>query len=99
MASAAGEEMGHQNRQVLADRRYFNGPEIKAEGRFDKSDFIYISQDDEYQCPAGERAIHRFATVEKGLDLNVYWPSACPKVSTQTTVHDQQLSTYPPMRT
>ena len=25
----------------------------KAEGRFDKSDFIYIAKDDEYQCPAG----------------------------------------------
>jgi hypothetical protein len=32
----------------------------KAEGRFDKSDFIYIARDDEYQCPAGERAIYRF---------------------------------------
>ena len=27
----------------------------KAEGRFDKSDFIYIAKDDEYQCPAGQR--------------------------------------------
>lgn len=51
----------------------------KAQGRFDKADFIYIAQDDEYQCPAGERAIHRFATVEKGLALNIYWSSACPK--------------------
>ena len=30
----------------------------KAEGRFDKSDFIYIAKDDEYQCPAGQRAIY-----------------------------------------
>ena len=29
----------------------------KAERRFDKSDFIYIAKEDEYQCPAGERAI------------------------------------------
>jgi hypothetical protein len=28
----------------------------KAEGRFSKADFIYIKRDDEYQCPAGERA-------------------------------------------
>ena len=27
----------------------------KAEGRFDKSDLIYIAKDDEYQCPAGQR--------------------------------------------
>jgi len=51
----------------------------KAEGRFDKTDFIYIAQDDEYQCPAGERAIHRFTTVKKGLGLHIYWPSACPQ--------------------
>lgn len=50
----------------------------KSEGRFSKADFIYIAQDDEYQCPAGERALHRFATVEKGLGLYIYWPSACP---------------------
>jgi len=51
----------------------------KAEGRFDKADFIYIAKDDEYQCPAGERAIHRFATVENGLTIHKYWSSACPR--------------------
>ncbi len=29
----------------------------QAEGRFGKRDFRYISEDDEYQCPAGERLI------------------------------------------
>ena len=54
----------------------------KAEGRFDKSDFIYIAKDDEYQCPAGERAIHRFSTMEKnGLNVHLYWTSACPGCS------------------
>jgi hypothetical protein len=51
----------------------------KAEGRFSKADFIYIAKDDEYQCPAGERAIHRFTTVEHGLIIHKYWPSACPR--------------------
>jgi len=51
----------------------------KAEGRFSKADFIYIAKDDEYQCPAGERAIHRFTTVEHGLTIHKYWPSACPR--------------------
>ncbi|RST46574.1 transposase, partial [Variovorax sp. MHTC-1] len=51
----------------------------KAEGRFDKSDFIYFAKADEYQCPAGERAIYRFTTFEKnGNKLRVYWTSACP---------------------
>jgi hypothetical protein len=32
----------------------------KYHGRFDKADFIYIARDDEYQCPAEERAIYRY---------------------------------------
>jgi transposase len=52
----------------------------KAQGRFDKSDFIYIARDDQYQCPAGERAIYRFNTIERnGLNARVYWTSACPR--------------------
>jgi len=51
----------------------------KAEGRFDKADFIYIAKDDEFQCPAGERAIHRFTTVENNLAIHKYWSSACPR--------------------
>ena len=51
----------------------------KAEGRFDKADFIYIKQDDEYQCPAGQRAIFRKAREERGMLLRRYWSSACPK--------------------
>ena len=50
----------------------------KFEGRFDKSDFIYIAPADEYQCPAGQRAIHRFSREEDGLQVRVYWSSACP---------------------
>jgi len=48
------------------------------DGRFEKADFRYHPRKDEYECPAGERAIHRFTTVEKGLRLHKYWASACP---------------------
>jgi transposase len=51
----------------------------KAEGRFGKPDFIYIASDDEYRCPAGQRLIKRFTTVEAGMMLNIYWSSACPR--------------------
>jgi transposase len=51
----------------------------KADGRFDKRDFVYDPQRNEYICPAGERAIWRFSTVEDGMTLHKYWPSACPK--------------------
>jgi len=51
----------------------------KAEGRFGKPDFIYVASDDEYRCPAGQRLIKRFTTVEAGMTLNIYWSSACPR--------------------
>jgi transposase len=51
----------------------------RAHGLFDKSDFRYIPQDDEYQCPAGQRAIYRFTTVEHNQTLRKYWSSACPR--------------------
>jgi transposase len=50
----------------------------KSEGRFSKNDFIYIARDDEYQCPAGQRAIYRFTREENGLQIRRYWTSACP---------------------
>lgn len=50
----------------------------RADGRFDKQDFIYQADTDEYRCPAGQRAIWRFTTVENGLTLHKYWSSACP---------------------
>jgi len=49
----------------------------KAEGRFDKSDFIYMARDDEYQCPAGQHAIYRFTGEEKAMQIRTYWSSAC----------------------
>lgn len=99
MGSAAQAAMGKSRLRALADRGYFNAPQIKActeagitpmvpkpmtstaraDDRFGKADFIYIAKDDQYQCPAGERAIRRFTTVEHGLTLHKYWSSACPR--------------------
>jgi len=53
----------------------------RADGRFDKRDFVYIAKRDEYRCPAGERAIWRFSTIENGLTIHKYWSSACPRCS------------------
>ncbi len=50
----------------------------RAKGLFDKKDFQYLPEADEYRCPAGERLIWRFQTQEKGQTLNKYWSSACP---------------------
>jgi len=49
----------------------------KAEGRFGKQDFVYIAADDEYRCPAGQRLIRHYTTVEDGMTLHCYWCSAC----------------------
>ena len=51
----------------------------RADGRFDKRDFIYNAKRDEYRCPAGERAIWRMTTVEGDRRMHRYWPSACPR--------------------
>src|ERR1700728_1478448 len=51
----------------------------RADGRFDKRDFVYNAKRDCYRCPAGERAIWRMTTIEHGQTLHRYWPSACPR--------------------
>jgi len=51
----------------------------KAEGRFGKQDFVYVAEHNEYLCPAGERLSWRFASVEDGMTLHVYWTSGCPQ--------------------
>jgi len=52
----------------------------KAVGLFDKADFRYIPSKNEYRCPAGERAIWRFSSVERdGMVLHKYWSSSCPR--------------------
>ena len=99
MGKQARAATGVDNLTVLADRGYFNAPEIleceqhgvtplvpkpltsgaKAEGQFDKRDFVYLPGRDEFRCPAGERAIRRFTRVECGLTLHRYWSSTCPR--------------------
>jgi transposase len=69
----------------------------KAEGRFDKADFIYIAKDDEYECPAGERAIYRYTSEERGLQVHRYWSSACsqcPMKSQCTTGENRRISRW-----
>ncbi len=92
---------------LLADRGYYNGDELrsceqnniaayvpnsatshnKAKGQFDRSEFHYITKDDEYECPAGERLSYRFTRTESGKEIRRYWSSACPAcpIHTQCT--------------
>ncbi|MGK0173911.1 MAG: transposase [Ulvibacter sp.] len=49
----------------------------QAKGLFGKRDFIYKSEQDEYECPAGKRAIFRFSREESGKIIGRYWSSSC----------------------
>ena len=62
----------------------------QAKGLFGKRDFVYIAEDNEYECPAGERLIWRFETLEHGKKLHKYWSSACPRcaIKAQCTTGD-----------
>lgn len=53
----------------------------QAKGLFGKRDFIYQPKTDEYECPAGKRAIYRFTTTEKGKTIRRYWSSDCTSCS------------------
>ncbi len=51
----------------------------KADGRFDRADFIYIAQDDEYYARQGSRPEYRYTSFESAnsLELRTYWSSSC----------------------
>src|SRR5262249_30665136 len=53
----------------------------KSEGRFGKQDFAYLSEEDAYRCPAGERLPYRYTNEEDGKMLRRYWTTACQKCS------------------
>lgn len=64
----------------------------RAQGLFDKRDFIYVEKHDEYLCPAGQRAPWRCSSVENGMTIHKYWSSACPKcaMKSQCTTGEQR---------
>ena len=50
---------------------------IEAKGRFGKQDFVYLSDEDVYRCPAGEKLKYYYTNEEKGQKLRRYWTNAC----------------------
>jgi hypothetical protein len=99
MATQAKAVLGADHLDAVADRGYFNSPEIlaceqaditvtlpkpmtsgaKSEGRFGKQDFVYLSAEDVYRCPAGEKLNYRYTNEEDGKTLRRYWTTACPR--------------------
>ncbi len=117
MAKQAQAVLGHDTLDVVADRGYYSGREIraceqagidaylpkpntsgnKAKGQFDRSEFQYKAEDDEYACPAGERLIYRFTSTEAGKEMRRYWSSACtacPIKSQCTTGNYRRISRW-----
>jgi hypothetical protein len=69
----------------------------QAKGLFGKRDFHYIAKEDEYLCPAGERAIWRQKTVEKDRVIHRYWSSACRECTIKsqcTTGRERRISRW-----
>ena len=62
----------------------------RKKGEFSRRQFRYIPNDDEYECPAGERAIYRFTRTEAGKQIRRYWSSACVRcpIKAQCTPSD-----------
>ena len=66
----------------------------KARGQFVKPDFRYVADDDVYLCPAGERLVYHFTTVEAGLAMRRYWSKACPTCAIKsqcTTARERRI--------
>lgn len=69
----------------------------KAEGRFDKEDFVFDPAAGEYKCPAGRRLIWRFSAEERGGLIHKYWSSDCPRCEIRekcTTSQYRRVSRY-----
>jgi len=69
----------------------------KAKGYFDRSRFKYIREDDEYECPAGERLPHRTTTTDGHKTIRRYWTSACSSCAIKaqcTTGKERRVSRW-----
>jgi transposase len=66
--------------------------EATANGRFGKADFIYDAEANEYRCPANQRLIWRYSTVERNLKVHRYWSSSCRQcaIKAQCTPGEQR---------
>ena len=49
----------------------------RAKGQYGRDAFRYIAEDDEYECPAGQRLVRHMTTQEKGKTRYRYWTSVC----------------------
>ena len=106
-AQQAKVTVGTDTLEVVADRGYFRGEELRAcdqaqvttylpkpqtsgnmaHGQFGKRDFIHRPEDDEYECPAGQRLLYRVTQVT----IHRYRSSACPRCEMKPAYHSEGL--------
>jgi hypothetical protein len=51
----------------------------EAKGLFDRDEFNYNVDKDDYRCPAGQQLINRYTSIEKGKMLTIYYSSQCQR--------------------
>jgi hypothetical protein len=49
----------------------------QAKGQFGRDAFRYIADDDEYECPAGQRLVRHTTRQDKGKTVHSYWTYKC----------------------
>jgi len=70
---------------------------VEARGRFGKQDFVYLSDEDVYRCPAGEKLKYYFTATEHGQQLRRYWTNACRTCAIKhqcTTGHERRITRW-----
>ena len=70
---------------------------IEAKGRFGKQDFVYLSDEDVYRCPSGEKLAYHYTNEENGLVLRRYWTNACQSCAIKqryTTGKERQITRW-----
>jgi transposase len=49
----------------------------KSDGRFGKQDFVYLSDEDAYRCPAREKLTYHMTSEQDGKLIRRYWTNVC----------------------
>lgn len=74
----------------------------KARGLYEKADFHYDPELDEYRCPAGDRLPYRMKRFEAGKWIHRYWCSNCQSCALKancTTAKERRVSRWEHERT
>src|SRR5258707_2239067 len=69
----------------------------KSEGRFGKQDFVYMSEEDVYRCPAGEKLKFHYTNEEHGQKMRRYWTNACKTCALKdqcTTAKERRITRW-----